>query len=74
MLKFTLLISAVASATFVGTLAFAPAVIDFGERLGFGRAEITRASAPPLQVTVDRECRTALQKIVAALEDRDCSP
>jgi hypothetical protein len=73
-LKFTLLTSALASATFVGTLAIAPAVVDVGERFGFGRAEITRASAPLSQVTIDRECKTALQKIVAALKDRDCSP
>ena len=73
MLKLTLLTSAVASATFVGTLAFAPAMIDVGQRLGFGGAEITRVSAPP-QVTIDRECKTTLQKIVAALKRQDCSP
>ena len=73
MLKLTLLTSAVASATFVGTLAFAPALIDVGQRLGFGGAEIERASVPP-QVTFDRECKTAFQRVVAALSNRDCSP
>ena len=74
MLKLTLLTSAVASATFVGTLAFAPAVIDVGKRLGFGGAEIERASVPRSQVTTDFECKTALQKVVAALKSRDCAP
>ena len=73
MLKLTLLTSAVASATFVGTLAFAPALIDVGQRLGFGGAEIERASVPP-QVTIGRECKTAFQRVVAALKSRDCSP
>ena len=74
MLKLTLLTSAVASATFIGTLAFAPAVISVGERLGFGGAEIDRVSAPPPVAVIDRECKTALQKVVAALKSRDCSP
>jgi hypothetical protein len=73
-LKLTLLTSAVASATFVGTLAFAPAIIDVGQRLGFGGAEIERVSAPRTQVTIDAECKTALQRVVAALKSRDCSP
>jgi len=63
----------VASATFVGTLAFAPAVIELGQRLGFGGAEVARVSAPPKAV-VERECKTALQKVVAALGSKDCSP
>lgn len=73
MLKLTLLTSLIASATFVGTLAFAPAVIDVGQRLGFGRAEVARVSATP-PATIGRECKTALQKVVAALGSKDCSP
>ena len=73
MLKLTLLTSAVASATFVGTIAFAPAIIQVGERLGFGGAEVVRETTPQ-QIVVERECKTALQKVVAALSSKGCSP
>ena len=73
MLRLTLLTSAVASATFVGTLAFAPAVVELGERLGLGQVESLRVSAAP-PVVVEPQCKTALQKIVAALKSTDCLP
>jgi hypothetical protein len=65
-LRLTLLTSAVASATFVATLSYAPAVIELGQRLGFGRAEIARETPPPQAAERIRECGP-LAKIVAAL-------
>ena len=72
MLKLTLLTSAVASATFIGTLAFAPAVIEVGERLGFVQSESPQVIAPA--VVVNLECKTVFKKVVAALKNTDCSP
>ena len=66
MLRLTLLTSAVASATFVATLAYAPAVIEIGQHLGFGRTELTREISPAPAATPIRQCGP-LAKIVAAL-------
>ena len=66
MLRLTLLISAIASATFAGTLAFAPAVVELGQRVLAAEAESTTAVsavADPL-----RQCG-ALAKIVDTLRN-----
>jgi len=70
-LRLTLLTSAVASATFVGTLAFAPAVISVGQRLGLAQAELARETSPPVATKQIRECGP-LAKIVAALRNTEC--
>lgn len=63
-LRLTLLVGAIASATFAATLAFAPAVTDLGQRVLTVRTEgttIISAAAPP-----NRECGP-FAKIVDAL-------
>jgi hypothetical protein len=71
-MRLTLLTSAIATMTFVATLAFAPAIAAVGERLGYGQAEVTRASAPVVKVVADRECRSTLHVVVAALGHKEC--
>jgi hypothetical protein len=70
MLRLTLLVSAIASATFASTLAFAPAVIELGQRVLAARTESTTslsAAAQPI-----RQCGP-FAKIVDALRDgREC--
>lgn len=64
MLRLTLLVSAIASATFAGTLAFSPAVMELGQRVLAARTESTTAvstSAQPM-----RQCGP-LAKIADAL-------
>jgi hypothetical protein len=69
-LRLTLLVSAIASATFAGTLAFAPAVMELGERVRAARTESTTtvsASAAPI-----RQCGP-FAKIADALSGgREC--
>ncbi len=65
-LRLTLLTSAVASGTFVATLIFAPSAINFGQR------EIARVSAPPAATPKERDCRSPLDKIIAALQYAPC--
>jgi len=72
-LRLTLLTSAVVSGTFVATLAFAPAVVNIGQRLGFGQSEIAREVSVPAAVRLNRECGP-LAKIVAALQNSPCVP
>ena len=72
MLRLTLLTSAVASGTFVATIAFAPSVINLGNLAGFGQTEIVRQVAAPA-AQQGRICRTPLDKIVAALQHDPCS-
>ena len=72
MLRLTLLTSAVASGTFVATLAFAPSVINVGKLVGFGQTEIVRQVAAPAAPR-GRICRTPLDKIIAALQHDPCS-
>ena len=69
-LRLTLLVSAIASATFAGTLAFAPAVMELGERVLAARTEIsTTVSAGGAP---SRQCGP-FAKIVDALRDgREC--
>jgi hypothetical protein len=68
-LRLTLFVSAIASASFAATLAFAPAVIDAGARFVVGQEE---SVAPAPAVTMQpREC-APLAKIVAALQRLDC--
>lgn len=70
MLRLTLLISAIASATFAGTLAFAPAVAKLGQRVLVGEA----ATAATVSAVADpiRQCGP-LAKIVDALRNgREC--
>ncbi len=67
MLRLTLLVSAIASATFAGTLAFAPAVMELGQRVLALQTETTTsvsASAEPI-----RQCGP-FAKIVDALSKR----
>ena len=72
-MRFTLLTSAIAMMTFAVTFAFAPAIADASERLGFGKSEATRLSEPrPVPVSESRECRSSLQMIVIALSHKDC--
>jgi ABC-type nitrate/sulfonate/bicarbonate transport system permease component len=71
-LRLTLLTSAVASGTFVATLAFAPSVINVGKLVGFGQTEIVRQVAAPAAAP-GRICRTPLDKIIAALQHDPCS-
>ena len=71
-MRLTLLTSAIAAVTFVTTLAFAPAIADVSERLGSGKTEVERLSAPQEQVFAARECRTSLQVVVVALGHKDC--
>jgi hypothetical protein len=64
MLRLTLLVSAIASATFAATLAFAPAVLDLGQRVLAAQtqsASLVSAEAEPL-----RQCG-AFAKIIDAL-------
>lgn len=69
-LRTTLLVSAIASATFAATLAFAPAMMDAGQRLVFGQGEIM--SSAPVAAEPVREC-APLAKVVAALrQSREC--
>jgi hypothetical protein len=63
-LRLTLLVSAIASATFAATLAFAPAVIEAGQRFVLGQADTPAAS--PIAVEPVQDC-APLAKIVAAL-------
>jgi hypothetical protein len=72
-LRLTLLTSAIASGTFVATLAFAPATINVGQLLGFGQPEIAREISAPAAVRENRECGP-MAKIVAALQQRQCVP
>jgi hypothetical protein len=72
MLRWTLLTSAVASASFVGTLVFSPAVVSLGERFAIGQAATEVVSAPPAQAAVADPCRSPLAKIVAALRRETC--
>jgi hypothetical protein len=69
-LRLTLLVSAIASATFAGTLAFAPAVMELGQRVLAARTQSTTAvsvSAQPI-----RQCGP-FAKIVDALRNgREC--
>jgi hypothetical protein len=71
-LRLTLLTSAVASGTFVATLAFAPSVINIGKLVGFGQTEISREVSAPVAAPKDRDCRSPLVKIVAALQGAAC--
>jgi hypothetical protein len=64
MLRLTLLVSAIASGTFAATLAFAPAVLDLGQRVlaqETPSTSVISAEAEPL-----RQCG-AFAKIVDAL-------
>jgi hypothetical protein len=72
-LRLTLLTSAVASGTFVATLAFAPAAVNVGQLLSFGQSETARAISQPAVIQQMRECGP-LAKIVAALQSRECVP
>jgi len=72
-LRLTLLTSAIASGTFAATLAFAPGVINVGNLVGFGEATISRAGSAPLATPKGRDCRTALDKVIAALQHAECS-
>ena len=70
MLRLTLLVSAIASATFAGTLAFAPAVMQLGQRVLAGEVE----SATTISAVADpiRQCGP-LAKIIDTLSDgREC--
>jgi hypothetical protein len=70
MLRLTLLVSAIASATFAGTLAFAPAVMEMGQQVLAGEVESTTT----ISVVADpiRQCGP-LAKIVDALRNgREC--
>ena len=72
-MRFTLLTSAIAMVIFAATFAFAPAIADAGERLSFGKAEVTRSSETrPVPVFESRECRSSLQIVVAALGRKEC--
>ena len=70
MLRLTLLVSGISSATFAATFAFAPAVMDAGQRLFSAQTQIAR-EAPAVLPQEIRECGP-LAKIVAALERREC--
>ena len=48
-LRLTLLVSAIASATFAGTLAFAPAVMELGQRVLAARTESSPRSPPAVR-------------------------
>jgi hypothetical protein len=64
MLRLTLLVSAIASGTFAATLAFAPAMLDLGQRVLAVETQSTKvvsADAEPL-----RQCG-AFVKIIDAL-------
>ena len=71
LLRFTLLTSAVASATFAATLVFAPDILDAVPRISLGQVETVRESAP---VVVEQtfNCNSPLGKIVVALRQGDC--
>jgi hypothetical protein len=71
-MRLTLLISAIASVSFAATLAFAPAIAQAGERLAFGKAELTRVSVRQEQIVEGPECRSPLQVILIALSNKDC--
>jgi len=71
-MRLTLLTSAIATVTFLATLAFAPAIADVGERLGVGQSEVARLSVPPVQVVEDGGCRSSLQIVVVALGHKEC--
>jgi hypothetical protein len=63
-LRLTLLVSAIASATFAGTLAFAPAVMEIGQRVLTAQTESTISVSAPAQPI--RQCGP-LAKIADAL-------
>jgi len=72
-MRFTLLTSAIASAIFAATLAFAPAIAAVGERLSIGQSEIARVSAPAPKVVQDRHCGLEiLEIIVVGLGGKEC--
>jgi hypothetical protein len=72
-LRLTLLTSAVASATFVATIAYAPVVVSLGERLAFGQAAESTRKAPPVVVAEQtRDCRSIVGRIVAGLRSDPC--
>jgi len=62
MLRRTLLTSVVASASFVGTLVFAPAVTRIGERLATAQSETEGVSAPALQAKSADPCRSTARE------------
>ncbi len=70
-MRLTLLISAIASVSFVVVFAFAPAIAQAGERLAYGTAELTRVSVRQEQVVESHQC-SPLQAILVALRDKDC--
>jgi hypothetical protein len=63
-LRLTLLVSAIASATFAATLAFAPGVLDLGERVL--AAQTRGTSVVSVQAEQIRQCG-AFAKIIDAL-------
>ena len=70
MLRLTLLVSAIASATFAGTLAFAPAVMELG-----ARALAARTESPTTVSVATRPIQQCgpFAKIVDALRDgKEC--
>src|SRR5262245_14013733 len=70
-LRLTLLTSLVASATFVGTLAFSPAVVSFADRAGWVQSEIAHKSPPPPGVE-GLDCLAPLAKLIAGLRGDPC--
>ena len=66
MLRLTLLVSAIASATFAATLAFAPAVMELGERVLAARTESSTTVSASVETI--RRCGP-LAKIVDALRN-----
>jgi hypothetical protein len=71
-LRLTLLTSAVASGTFFATLAYAPAVIDIGNLVWFGRTDISREVSASPAAPEQLDCRSPFARIVAALQQAKC--